>query len=102
RLDFSSGVPAEYRTIVAVPTLLTTPEAVEKLIETIEVHYLANRDPHFHFALLTDFPDADSEHMPTDEALLQQVKAGLNLLAERYRQDRSDIFFLFHRPRHWN
>jgi hypothetical protein len=31
---------------------------VDRLIETLEIHHLANRDQHLHFALLTDFRDA--------------------------------------------
>ena len=32
--------------------------AIDELVEALEVRFLANRDAHLHFALLTDFPDA--------------------------------------------
>ena len=102
RLDFSSGIAPGCRTMVVVPTLLTSPADIEHLIETLEIHYLANRDPHLHFALLTDFGDAPTEKLPTDAALLQQVKAGVEGLNQKYHDERADIFFLFHRPRRWN
>src|SRR6187402_3616996 len=44
RLDYSHGIPAEQRTVVAVPTMLTTADGVDRLVETLEIHYLANRD----------------------------------------------------------
>ncbi len=67
-MDFSAGIPAEFRTFVAVPTMLTSAQAVSDLIEALEVRYLANRDEHLHFGLLTDWRDAPSEMMPDDQA----------------------------------
>ena len=43
---------------VVVPTLLLSHDEVDKLLERLEIHYLANRDPNLFFALLTDFPDS--------------------------------------------
>ncbi|HEX5432382.1 MAG TPA: hypothetical protein VFW83_10475, partial [Bryobacteraceae bacterium] len=44
RMDFSKGIPPEYRTCVAVPTLLLSRAGVAKLLRQLEIHYLANRD----------------------------------------------------------
>ena len=57
-LELRDGVPAELRTIVAVPTLLTTRSALDEQIERMEVHYLANQDGDLYFALLSDWADA--------------------------------------------
>jgi cyclic beta-1,2-glucan synthetase len=70
RLDFSAGIAADCRTMVVVPTMLTSLEGVDRLIETLEIHHLANRDQRLHFALLTDFRDAPEEILPGDQALL--------------------------------
>ena len=102
RLDYSSGIASDCRTMVVVPTMLTTPEGVDRLIETLEIHHLANRDQHLHFALLTDFRDAPEEILPGDQALLQRARAGVEMLNRKYSAERQDLFFLFHRPRRWN
>ena len=102
RLDYSKGIAPDCRTMVAVPTMLTSASGIAHLVETIEIHYLANRDSNLYFALLTDFRDAPEETMPEDEALLQRVRAGIELLNQKYQSDRPGIFFLFHRPRRWN
>ncbi len=102
RLDFFKDIPADCRTMVIVPTMLTSPDGVDRLLESLEIHYLANRDEHLHFALLTDFRDAPQETMTGDEALLQRARAGINALNQKYHADRSDAFHLFHRPRRWN
>ncbi|HQR07415.1 MAG TPA: glucoamylase family protein [Gemmatales bacterium] len=102
RLDFSKGVPAECRTMVVVPTMLTNPKAVADLLEGLEVRYLANRDENLHFALLTDLLDADQKMLPGDMELVQAAKEGIEQLNQKYSSDRTDIFYLFHRPRRWN
>jgi hypothetical protein len=102
RLDFSAGIPAYARTLVIVPTMLTSPRSIEDLLEALEVRFLANRDAHLHFGLLTDFLDAATETTPTDQALLTLLQAGIEHLNAKYAAVERNTFFLFHRPRRWN
>lgn len=102
RLDFSKGIPADSRTMVVVPTMLASLAGVGRLIEALEIHHLANRDPRLHFALLTDFRDAPAETMLGDTALLQRARKGIEDLNRKYRADGPDLFFLLHRSRRWN
>ena len=102
RLDYSSGITAEGRTMVVVPTILGTLAEIDSLLETLEIHHLANRDEHLHFALLTDWRDAPAATLPDDEQLLERARAGVESLNHRYGSGRRDLFFLLHRPRRWN
>ncbi|MFZ7125632.1 MAG: GH36-type glycosyl hydrolase domain-containing protein [Desulfobacterales bacterium] len=102
RMDFSQGIPSELRTLVVVPTMLTSTRNIEKLIEALEVRFLANRDDHLHFGLLTDFRDAGQETLPEDASLLRLARQGIEALNEKYRGPDGAAFFLFHRPRRWN
>ncbi len=102
RMDFSKGIPAEWRCLVVVPTMLLTSDNVEELLESLEVRFLANRSEHVHFGLLTDFSDARSECLPEDETLLAQARHGIEALNEKYAAAPNTGFFLFHRPRRWN
>ena len=70
RLDFSRGILPDCRTLVVVPAMLTSAQNTEDLIEALEVRFLANRDEHLQFGLLTDFRDAHEETLPDDESLL--------------------------------
>ena len=58
RLALLDGVPAELRTLVAVPMLLTDVAEIDAQIERLEVHYLANPDGDVRFAILSDWTDA--------------------------------------------
>ncbi|MEP6955960.1 MAG: cyclic beta 1-2 glucan synthetase, partial [Chthoniobacterales bacterium] len=102
RLDYSSGVAPESRTIVVVPTLLGSVEGVDELVDALEIHHLANRDDRLHFALLTDWRDAPGETAPDDKLLLERAREGIRSLNRKYAAGRGDLFFLFHRPRRWN
>ena len=102
RMDFSGGIPPESRALAVIPTMLTSAQNIEDLVEALEVRFLANRDEHLHFGLLTDFRDAHEETIPEDEPLLQLARQRIVELNEKYRGPKGDAFFLFHRPRRWN
>jgi cyclic beta-1,2-glucan synthetase len=104
RLELRDGVPADLRTLVVVPTLLTGHAQIEEQIERLEVHYLANPDGDLRFALLSDWTDAPQEIMPGDDELLAATIEGIARLNQRHgaAPDGSERFLLFHRRRGWN
>ena len=103
RLDFSHGIPPTARTLVVTPTLITSPQNVEELLEALEVRFLANSDANLHFGLLTDFRDATEQTLPDDEGLVQAIARGVETLNAKYPRLRDEhVFFLFHRARRWN
>lgn len=102
RLDFSRGIPHEWRSLVVVPSMLLNKQNIEDLAEALEVRFLANQDKNLHFGLLTDFKDAREESTPEDEELIQLASRKIMELNEKYPGENKDTFFLFHRPRLWN
>jgi len=92
------GVPERLRTLVVIPTMITSPEGVDELIADLEVHHLANKDQQIYIGAATDWKDADAEVLDGDEALLLRAIDGINRLNAHY----GDRFLLFHRPRRWN
>jgi cyclic beta-1,2-glucan synthetase len=95
-------VPPAARTMVIVPTILSRPGQVAEFLEHLEVQALGNVDPHLHFAVLSDFPDAGSETLPDDEDILDAARAGIDALNSKHGGGRQDRFYLFHRRRQWN
>lgn len=104
RLDMDDGVPTEMRTLVVVPTLLTSVEEVEGLVNGLEVHYLGNREGDVRFALLTDWLDAPAEEVPGDEELLATAAEAIDQLNEQHGDAPGGgaRFLLLHRRRRWN
>ena len=104
KLALRDGVPSDLRTMVVVPTLLTTVADVEAQLDRLEIHSLANSDAELRFALVSDWMDAAAEEMPEDDALIAAARADTARLNHRHgpAPDGSDRFFLFHRRRTWN
>jgi cyclic beta-1,2-glucan synthetase len=99
RFDYLNGIPEGARTMVVVPTLLTSVADARARIEHLEVLALGNLDPRIHFAILSDFTDAPEPELPEDEAILNAARSGIQALNDRFGAGR---FYLFHRVRQWN
>jgi cyclic beta-1,2-glucan synthetase len=101
KLDFSEGIPADCGTLVAVPSLLLNEKQVRNLVLDLEIRFLANRDPHLHFALVTDSPDS---LYPEDEreALVQSCCELIDGLNAKYSTEGHVPFLFLHRHRIYN
>lgn len=100
RMDFSAGIPPDARAIVVVPALLYSRDNVAALVDALEVRYLANRDPHLRFCLLTDLVDAPRQEVYGDAELIEQARAAIAALNAKY--DEAGPFLLLHRQRVWS
>jgi cyclic beta-1,2-glucan synthetase len=102
-LELADGVTANLRTIVVIPTLLTTRAALEEQVERLEIHHLASPEGDLHFALLSDWGDAPHEHADGDDALLDAAAEGIARLNHNYGPaPGGDRFLLLHRRRMWS
>ena len=104
RLELHDGVPPSLRTLVVVPTLLTSEAEIEEHVNRLEIHFLANPDGDLHFALLSDWIDAPAETMPGDDRLLAAAADGVARLNARNgpAPTAGARFLLLHRRRLWN
>ena len=99
KLDFAAGIPAQCRSMVVTPVLLTQVDEVEGLFDQLELHYLRNPERTLTFAILSDFGDAPQAEMPSDVALLAYAQHRLAALNQKYTHQ---PFYFFHRRRLWN
>ena len=101
KLDYSEGIPEEATTLVAVPCMLLSEAEVRRNVDTLEIRYLGNRDPHLHFALLTDSPDASQPFDEHDE-LVGICSTLIEQLNRKYAPDKQGSFLHLHRHRVYN
>jgi cyclic beta-1,2-glucan synthetase len=102
-MELAQGIPASLRTLVAVPTLLTSPAAIAEQVARLGVHHLSSPDGDLQFALLTDWTDSPTEHAEGDAALLAVAADGIAELNRRYGPaPGGDRFLLLHRRRVWS
>lgn len=90
-LELADGVPTDLRTLVAVPTLLTSEADLLEQIERLEVHHLAGAGGDLSFALLSDGVDADQEVVDGDARLLAVAAAAIARLNRRHGPGRAAI-----------
>ncbi|MDB5913239.1 MAG: glycosyltransferase 36, partial [Ramlibacter sp.] len=103
RLELADGIPPASAVLVVIPTMLTAPASTRSLLEQLERHWLANREQHAQFALLTDWTDADAVTLHTDAPLLADALAQVDALNARLptADGAPPRFLLIHRPRLW-
>ncbi len=99
-LDFSKGIPAEFRTAVVMPALIAAPRDVDELLRQLEVHYLSHPDPALAFVLLVDHTDSDAK--PDDAALLAHAEARIAELNAAHVPSGAGPFHLLYRESRWN
>ncbi|SFC25107.1 cyclic beta-1,2-glucan synthetase [Polaromonas sp. OV174] len=104
RLDFTAGIPAEHRVLVVIPCMLGSAASNSELAHRLCLHWLASRETHAQFALLTDWVDADTETLATDQALLDDIRLKVQALNHSYPAPAGAAarFLLLHRPRTWS
>ena len=99
-LALLDGVPAALRTMVVMPTMLTKESEIAELVERLEIHHLSSPEGDLHFALLSDWGDADAESVEGDAALLAFAREGVARLNTRYGPAPAGArFLLLHRRR---
>ena len=107
RLALAHGIPAEHRVLVVIPGMLTSPSGTRDLAHRLQLHYLANPEREAQFALLTDWADADSASLVSDDSLLAGAAAQIRELNARYSvapQSTLDAprFIVLHRQRQFS
>ncbi|UYF99008.1 GH36-type glycosyl hydrolase domain-containing protein [Halomonas sp. GD1P12] len=104
-LDLAAGVPASMRTLVVVPTLLTSEAELDDQIERLEVHHLASGEGALLYALLVDGVDAEQQVLASDAPLLAAARRSIQRLNQRHggvKGESSERFMLLYRGRAFN
>lgn len=101
-LDFKDGIPSEYKTMVAIPALLTNQARVKELIDNMQNHYLSNPEDHLYFALIGAFKDSKTSKEQSDDGIIAYALAEVSELNKKYAKGKKDIFYFYHRLRTFN
>ncbi|NTU74663.1 MAG: hypothetical protein HGA86_00895, partial [Anaerolineaceae bacterium] len=117
KLDFKEEIPEPFHALIVIPSMITSHHEIDSLTNQIELHYLRNPEPGLLFGLLTDFRDGDTETRPEDDELVAYATASIEQLNAKYNcpapgseneaasgdgQEKTDLFYFFHRKRLWN
>ena len=101
-LELKSGVPVAGRTLIVIPTLISSLSAADEMLERVETHYLATQQDNAYFAVLSDWIDSDVASNPHDLDILAHIRRGIGSLNAIYHASSDPMFFVLHRRRLWN
>ncbi|MGH4050704.1 MAG: GH36-type glycosyl hydrolase domain-containing protein [Clostridium sp.] len=104
KMDFKEKIPEKYSTVVVIPTLLNDCSRVDKLVNDLEIYYLANAQENLFFALLGDFNDSNVQDESGDKAIVDAGLLAIELLNKKYcsKCKNKNKFFFLNRYRQFN
>ena len=102
KLDFKSGIPEEYSTMVIIPTIVKNKEKVHELFSKLEVYYIANKSDNLYFTLLADCSSGQNDVEKYDEEIIHAGIDEINKLNEKYPDEKFKKFNFIYRKRMWN
>ena len=100
--EYKDGLPEEAKTLVAVPTFITSRDSIDEQIRNLEVHYLTNPRGEIYFSLVSDWTDSQQEVSPADMEVYDYAQDEIAKLNQHYTGDAQPRFFLLHRRRLYN
>lgn len=102
RMAFAGGIPADCRTLVAVPTVFSSPGDASEQVSRLERLAESHPDENLYFALVSDFPDAPDRAAAGDDAILAAAATAVESVNARLCHAGENRFFVLHRERRWN
>lgn len=92
----------ENKTIIIVPTIISSKNDISKLTEKLEVTYLANKVKNTYFAILADFKDSITEEREEDNELNSFALKSIENLNKKYLLEEDCKFLFLNRKRVYN
>ena len=102
KLDFKSGIPENYATMVIIPTIVKNEEKVQELFSKLEVYYIANKSDNLYFTLLGDCSSGKKEKEVFDSEIIEAGISEINKLNKKYPDIKFNKFNFIYRKRTWN
>ena len=99
KLDFSEGIPEEYKTMVVIPTIVKNKKKIEEVFESLEQYYLINKTENLYFTLLADGFENKEEYHEKDPEIIQ---GGLEVVEKLNKKYGDNIFHFIYRKRKYN
>ena len=99
KLDYSSGIPDDARTMVVIPTIVSNVEKIKEMFDTLESFYLVNKTDNLYFTLLGDVKAHTEKVADYDEEISRYGREYVQRLNNKYKKE---IFYFIYRKRIWN
>lgn len=96
RFNFAKTIDKSCSTIIAMPSVISSIEKLDKMIEKMEVTYLANRSENMYYMLLGDcVASKKSKHISLDDEIVKYGKEKIEELNNKYPAEHKLFNFLY-------
>lgn len=99
KLDYSKGIPEEARTMVVIPTIVSSTEKIKEMFDTLETFYIINKSDNLYFTLLGDAKSSSNASEDYDTEISQYGVEYAKKLNEKYNKE---LFYFLYRKRVWH
>ena len=99
RFNFSKTVDEENKTYIVMPTIISSLDKLDKMLEKMEVTYLSNTSKNVYYMLLGDCVAADTPTIKMDADIVEYAKKRLDELNAKYSDSEHVIFNFMYRKR---
>ena len=99
KIDYSKGIPDDAKTMVVIPTIVSSTEKIKEMFDVLESFYLINKTDNLYFTLLGDTKQASEKILEIDSELSKYGKKYAEKLNKKYK---NEIFYFMYRKRLWN
>lgn len=95
RYNFSKTVDANNKTYVVMPTIISSLDKLDRMIEKMEVTYLANKSENIYYMLMGDCCAANTKEIKMDKDIVEYAKKRLSELNSKYPTEDGHVLFNF-------
>ena len=99
KIDYSAGIPDESKTMVVIPTIVSSTTKIKQMFDKLESFYIINKSDNIYFTLLGDVKSGQQEVMDFDEEI---SKYGIEYAENLNKKYKKDLFYFIYRKRIWN
>ena len=95
RFNYSKAIDELNKTYVVMPTVISSLDKLNNMIEKMEVTYLANKIENVYYMLLGDCITSESEYLKIDQDIVEYAKKKLDELNKKYPSADNHMIFNF-------
>ncbi len=95
RFDFAKTIDEDCTTYVIMPTVISSIEKLDDMINKMEITYLANRSKNMYYMLIGDCISSNKEHIMLDDTIVEYAKEKLDKLNEKYDMPHKLFNFIY-------
>ena len=99
RFNFSKNVDDNCKTYVVMPTIISSLDKLDKMIEKMETTYLSNYSNNIYYMLLGDCVTSDVPVIKMDSDIVEYAKKRLDELNAKYPNEEHKLFNFMYRKR---